>query len=134
MDLFADGIMIGAGSTVAFSLALLIALGQVAADVPEGFAVVATMKAKGLSRRARTAVSASFVIPIMAGTVVSYLVVRGRSELVQYSFLMFAAGVLVTVVVEELVPEAHENKQEAHGATLSLVGGFALFAALAAYL
>ena len=134
MDLFSDGIMIGAGSTVAVSLALLIALGQVAADIPEGFAVIATMKDKGVARTIRRMVSASFALPILAGTTISYLVVRERSELVQYSFLMFAAGVLVTVVVEELVPEAHEAGDEGHGATVSLVGGFALFSLLAAYL
>lgn len=134
MDLFSDGIMIGAGSTVSFSLAVLIAVGQVAADIPEGFAVIATMKNKGVPAASRRLVSASFALPILLGTVLSYLLVRGRSELVQYSFLMFAAGVLVTVVVEELVPEAHEAGDDAHGATACLVGGFALFALLAAYL
>lgn len=134
MDLFSDGIMIGAGSAVAFSLALLIALGQVAADVPEGFAVVANMKRNNIAERTRRLVSASFALPVLAGTAFSYLVVRGRSELVQYSLLMFAAGVLVTVVVEELVPEAHAEGSDARGATLSLVGGFALFSFLSAYL
>lgn len=134
MDLFSDGIMIGAGSTVAVSVALLIALGQVVADVPEGLAVIATMRDKGMARRTRAMVSASFALPILLGTTVSYLLVRGRSEVVQYAFLMFAAGVLVTVVVEELVPEAHEAESDPHGDTLALVGGFALFAFLAAYL
>ncbi len=126
--------MIGAGSTIAFSVALLIALGQVAADVPEGFAVIATMRDRGMARSTRLLVSASFALSILVGTTVSYLFVRGRSEIVQFSFLMFAAGVLVAVVVEELVPEAHETDVDPHGATFSLVAGFALFATRAAYL
>jgi ZIP family zinc transporter len=39
--------------------------------------------------------------------------------------------VLTTVVVEEIVPEAHENG-EARFAALVFVGGFALFALLSA--
>jgi ZIP family zinc transporter len=44
IDLFSDGVMIGSGSTVAATLGLLLALGQVPADLPEGFATLATFK------------------------------------------------------------------------------------------
>ena len=39
---------------------------------------------------------------------------------------------LTTVVVEEMVPEAHEG-EEARYAALALVAGFALFALVSAY-
>ena len=42
VDLFSDGLMIGAGSAVATSLALV----QVLADVPEGFATIAKFKTR----------------------------------------------------------------------------------------
>jgi len=134
MDLFSDGIMIGTGSAVSFGLALLLAFGQVAADIPEGFAVVANFKNNGVPRLQRLAISAAFTVPILLGTTLSFLLVRGRSETVQFSFLTFTAGVLVTVVVEEVIPEAHRPGEESRVATLCLVGGFALFALLAAYL
>jgi MerR family copper efflux transcriptional regulator len=50
MDLFGDGLMIGARSTISPSLRLLLALGQVPADLPEGFASLSASPAKGLSR------------------------------------------------------------------------------------
>lgn len=42
IGLFSDGVMIGTGTVVNPALGLLLALGQVPADVPEGFAAIAT--------------------------------------------------------------------------------------------
>lgn len=42
MDLFSDGVLIGTGTVLNPALGLLLALGQVPADLPEGFAAVAT--------------------------------------------------------------------------------------------
>jgi zinc transporter, ZIP family len=53
VDLFGDGLMIGAGAAVTTSLALVLALGQVLADVPEGFAAIAEFKDKGVTRAQR---------------------------------------------------------------------------------
>jgi zinc transporter, ZIP family len=44
----------------------------------------------------------------------------------------FTAGILVTVVVEEIIPSAHEEK-EARVAALIFVDGFALFTLLSSY-
>lgn len=50
IDLFSDGIMIGTGSAIAGSLGFILALGQVPADIPEGFATIATFKNTTLIR------------------------------------------------------------------------------------
>jgi zinc transporter, ZIP family len=133
IDLFSDGVMIGAGSTVSTELALLLALGQVPADVPEGFAAVANLRAKGTARSTRLLLSLSFTIPLMAGATLGYFAVRDQPEILKLALLSFTAGVLTTVVVEEIVPEAH-REGEARFAALAFVGGFAVFALLSAYL
>jgi ZIP family zinc transporter len=99
----------------------------------EGFAVIANFKAKGVPRARRLLISAAFVVPLL-GTTLSFFLVRGRPEIVQLSVLTFTAGVLMTVVVEEVVPQAHESGADSRVATVALVGGFALFALLSAYL
>jgi zinc transporter ZupT len=67
-----------------------------AGDTPEGFAVVAIAKAKGLRRRTRMLVSAAFVLPVLSGC--RELPTRaGSSRIVQFSPLAFTAGVLMTV-------------------------------------
>jgi ZIP family zinc transporter len=132
LDLFSDGIMIGTGAVISSGLALLLALGQVSADVPEGFAVVANFKEQGVPRAQRLLISAAFAVPILLGATIGYWAVRGQPPIVKFSLLAFTAGVLLTVVIEEIVPEAHEGK-ESRWAALALVSGFALFALVSAY-
>ena len=133
VDLFSDGIMIGAGSTISLGIGLLLALGQVPADLPEGFATIATFKSRGFSRKTRLLLSASFAVPILLGTAIGYFAVRGQPEIVKYSLLAFTAGILLVVVIEEMLGEAHEEKDEPLSAML-LVGGFASFGLISAYL
>lgn len=133
VDLFSDGMMIGTGATIGLSLGLLLAIAQMPADIPEGFATIATFKNQGVSRRMRLGLSALFAAPILLGTTIGYWLVRDRPELLQLSLLAFTAGILAAVVIEEIVPEAH-REGEARFAALAFVGGFGLFAALVAYL
>lgn len=129
VDLFSDGLMIGAGATLSLGLGLILALGQIPADVPEGFATIAVFNRQGLARWKRLWLSASFAIPILLGATIGFWAVRGAPELVKLSLLAFTAGVLLTVVIEAMMPEAHEEWEGRLGG-LFLVGGFALFAVL----
>ena len=133
VDLFSDGVMIGTGSTISPALGLLLALGQVPADIPEGFATVAKFKAQGMSRRRRLLLAASFAIPILLGATLSYFMLRGQAEIYKLGLLAFTAGILLTVAVEEIVVEAH-REEDSRLAALFLVGGFALFVALGEFL
>ena len=134
VDLFSDGVMVGTGSTVAVGLGLLLALGQVPSDVPEGFATIANFRRAGVPRSRRLLLSAAFAVPIFLGATLGYWVMRDAPELHKLLLLTFTAGVLSTLVVEELVPEAAEEIPESPLSSLSFVGGFALFALLSAYL
>jgi ZIP family zinc transporter len=134
VDLFSDGVMIGAGSTVTFSLGLLLAMGQVPADVPEGFATIASFRRRGVPRRARLLLCAAFAIPILFGATIGFWVVRGQSDEVKFALLAFTAGVLLTVTVEEILPEAHETSAESRWATSCLIVGFSIFTLLTSYL
>lgn len=71
-DLLGDGLLIGAGSAVSSQLALLLALGQLMADVPEAFAVLANFREKGVSRGKRLLLSASCVVPVVGAALVAY--------------------------------------------------------------
>lgn len=51
----------------------------------------------------------------------------------EYSILAFTAGVLLTVTVEEIIPESHKHG-EARLAALVLISAFALFALISSYL
>lgn len=132
VDLFSDGLLIGTGSTIGLGLGLLLALGQVPADVPEGFATIASFKKQGVPRRKRILLSASFALPIVLAATLGYWAVRGAPEIYKLSLLAFTAGILLTVAVEEMVTQAHET-EDARWDSLLLVAGFALFALITVY-
>ncbi len=138
VDLFSDGVMVGTGSTVAVGLGLLLALGQVPADIPEGLATISNFRSAGVERTTRMLLSAAFAVPIFLGATVGYWAMRGQPEPYKLMLLTFTAGVLTTLVVEDLVPEAHEEvggaENEPRVAALVFIGGFVLFALISAYL
>ena len=133
VGLFSDGLMIGVGSVVSFSLALILAIGQVTADIPEGFATIANFKDKGLPRGRRLLLSASFLIPCLLGASVGYWLLRGGSETLKLAGLAFTAGILVLAAVEEMLREAHEAADDTRLSATFFVGGFALFTLVASY-
>lgn len=133
MDLFSDGVMIGTGSVVNPALGLLLALGQIPADLPEGFAAVATLRNAGVPRRRRLLLSAGFAVPILVGAALGYLALRSAPEVLTLSVLALTGGALCAVVVEEMVSEAHEGETSSLGPVF-LTAGFALFAAVSVYL
>lgn len=133
MDLFSDGVMIGTGTVVNPALGLLLALGQMPADVPEGFAAVATMRRAGIPRRRRLLLAAGFAIPILFGAALGFLALRQAPEVLTLSVLALTGGALSAVVVEEMVSEAHDGETSRLG-PVALTAGFALFAAISVYL
>jgi ZIP family zinc transporter len=126
MDLFSDGLLIGTGSTVSTSMAIVLALGQVLADVPEGYATIANMKSKGIPRSRRIMLSASFTIPVLAAAAVAYYLLRNQSEVWQMGALAFVAGLLTVAAVEDMISEAHET-EDTRGSVVAFSGGFIIF-------
>ena len=127
-DLVGDGLLIGSSSAVATRLAVLLALGQILADIPEGFATTATFRASGTPRSRRLWISASFVIPIVAAATLSFFLLRNAPEAVQIGTLVFVAGLYTLAAVEEILEQAHETRKDTRYSAISFVAGFALFA------
>lgn len=132
-DLFTDGLLLGTGSAVSFSLALLLAVAQVLADLPEGFASIANFRSQGIPRTRRLLLSVGFIVPIMVGALLSYWFLRDAAVAWQMGVLAFAAGMLIVAAVEDIVPEAHETAADTALATSMVVGGFALFTLISSY-
>ena len=134
VDLISDGVMIGTSASISGKLALLLALGQVAADIPEGFATIATFRKEGMGRAARLALTASFALPVLAATTLGYFSVRGSPPVVKFALLSFTAGMLTTIAVEEMIEEAHATGRERESGwqTLGLAVGFAAFIMISA--
>ena len=110
------------GATLAGAVALALGIGI--QNFPEGTAVAMPLRREGLSQ------SKSFMIGQFSGMVEpiaavfgAWLVVTMRA-LLPYA-LAFAAGAMIFVVVEELVPEA-QVEGNGHLATAGTMVGFAI--------
>lgn len=130
LELFNDGVMVGAGITIATALAFLLAISQLPGNIPESFATIIAFKRTGMDLKHRMMVSFAFIAPIVLGTSIGFFTMRGQSPLVKFSLLSFSAGVLTTLIVEEIIPLAHREK-EARLAALIFICCFAGFAFLA---
>ncbi|MCB2141473.1 peptidoglycan-binding protein [bacterium] len=129
-DLVGDGLLIGAGSAVSSQLAIMLAFGQVLADIPEGFAVIATFREKGFGRRKRILISASFAIPVIVSALFAFFVLRGMSDAVKMTGLVFVAGLYLLAAVEDMIGEAHGSAEDTKWSAASFLAGFALFLAI----
>src|SRR5688572_12010630 len=112
------------GSPTSFGGAVALAVGIALQNVPEGAAVALPLRARGVRPwRSFLAGTASAAVEPLAA-VVGALAVGMVSELLPYA-LAFAAGAMIYVVLEELIPSAHESGR-ADLVTLAAIVGFTL--------
>jgi ZIP family zinc transporter len=114
----------GASLTGALSLAFGIGL----QNFPEGAAVSIPLRREGLSRRRSFWIGqASGIVEPIAGVTGAALVLSMQA-LLPYA-LAFAAGAMIFVVAEELIPEAYREGND-HIATAGIMLGFAVMMAM----
>ena len=106
----------------AFAGAVALALGMALQNFPEGAAVPLPLKAQGVGA------GKAFVCGALSGVVEPVfgpltVLIAGRVLAVMPWLLAFAAGAMLYVVVEELIPEARLGEHSNAG-TLSVLAGF----------
>ena len=116
----ASGVDMGGTMTLAGATALAIGIGI--QNFPEGIAVALPIRANGKSRlRAFWYGQLSAVVEPVAAVLGAAAVVQFR-PLLPYA-LAFAAGAMIYVVIEELIPESHAHNNS-DLATIAAIGGF----------
>ncbi|NLT97318.1 MAG: ZIP family metal transporter [Christensenellaceae bacterium] len=125
----AVGVAFGAAaygmSSASVTGAVVLSIGIGLQNFPEGAAVAIPLRREGLSRsKAFLLGQASGLVEPVAGVIGALAVVAMRSIL-PYA-LAFAAGAMIYVVVEELIPEAQQGEKGAHTdiATIGCLLGF----------
>ena len=133
VDLLSDGLMTGASAAVSSGLGLLLAVSQVVANFPGGFATAANFRHRGLPRKLRLLAAVSYIVPALVGAAGGFLLLRGAGDTVQSAVLGFIAGVLLLTTVEELVPEADRPGTRRWISTSGFVSGFIFILLLTSY-
>jgi len=115
-----EGLAIGAGLEASQELGMVIALAIGLHNIPEGLAVAGPLKAGGLSnlKVILFTLGAGLMTPI--GTAIG-LLVFGISEAFIAGSLAFAAGAMVYIVNDELIPQS--NSMHSHMANAGLIAG-----------
>ncbi len=110
------------GATIGGAVALAIGIGL--QNFPEGFAVAMPLRRQGLSRKKSFWFGQlSAVVEPMAGVLGAWAVLTFKPML-PYA-LAFAAGAMIFVVVEEVIPETQRDNYT-DIATMGFIGGFIL--------
>lgn len=111
----------GAGITAAAALAM--SLGIAIQNIPEGAIISMPMRAEGNSRMKSFLSSLSGIVEPLGGLIV-ILLASMMTPVLPY-LLAFAAGAMIYVVVEELIPEASEGEHSNIG-VIGFSAGFVL--------
>lgn len=131
----AVGVAFGAAAVAGgdnYMAALVVAIGIGLQNLPEGAAVSIPLRRENLSRtKCFLYGQASGLVEPIAGVLGALLVIQ-MEAILPYA-LAFAAGAMIYVVVEELIPEAQgagDNHSGVHYATIGCMIGFALMMVL----
>ena len=112
-----------ANSSISSAVALAVGIGI--QNFPEGLAVAAPLRREGLSRRKSFLLGqASGLVEPIAG-VIGAAAVLFIQPILPYA-LAFAAGAMIYVCVEELIPEAKRAPEHSDLVTIGVMGGFAI--------
>ena len=116
--------MIEGSTAVTAASALALALGIASQNFPEGAVVSAPLVSSGLSRRRAFLYGAASGVVEPIGAIATILLTAFVTPILPY-ILSFAAGAMIYVVVEELIPESQSGTHSNIG-TIGAALGFAL--------
>ena len=122
------GAMGAGGNGITIAAALALSLGIAIQNVPEGAIISMPLRAAGNSRGRSFLIGALSGIVEPIGGALVILLASAVTGIMPY-MLSFAAGAMLYVVIEELVPEASEGAHSNIG-TIGFAAGFALMMVL----
>ena len=119
-----EGIAVASSYAYLPEIGLVIAAAIALHNIPEGMAIALPLRMSGTSRRHafRIALLSGLVEPL--GALIASGFLAAFPGIMPFS-LSFAAGVMVFITVDELIPIAHEHGHE-HFTSLGMIAGFIL--------
>ena len=115
----AAGVGFGSGDV---SHAFMIAGGIALQNIPEGMVIIGPLLAAGVGTRKTFVCALITGLVEVVGTLIGYFAVTFSTAILPFA-LAFAAGTMLYVISDEMIPETHSHGSE-RGATYSLLFGF----------
>ena len=117
----AAGVGFGGGNTAE---ALVIAGGIALQNIPEGMVIIAPMLAAGIKPGRAFLIALGTGLFEVVGTLLGYGAVALSKAILPFA-LAFAAGTMLYVISDEMIPETHAHSHQ-RAATYALLAGFSL--------
>lgn len=131
VDLLLDGVLVGLGARLGFTQGLILTIALTLEILFLGLSVVAELKEQGFSAKRAVLICSGLGLMTAIGAIAAALLLADVSATVMSAVLAFGAAALLYLVVEELLVEAHEEKESvALGA--SFFAGFLVIYVLSA--
>ncbi len=120
-----EGIAMGAGFLAIPSLGISLAFAIALHHIPEGFAIAAPLMQANYGRKKIMFLTTLAGLAAPLSCFIAIFLLEFLSHLVLAFFLCFAAGAMIYITSDELIPESHKHGYE-HEATIGLFLGLIL--------
>jgi ZIP family zinc transporter len=130
VDLLVDGVVIGLGATLTLATGVLLALGMAISTAPLAFVATATAKRQGIAAHQRKRLAYLFIVAIVGGASLGYLVLRDQPVELRLGLVALASGFLITTVTQSMIPEANREGEPGFAGIL-FMGGLSLYGLMA---
>lgn len=127
VDLLIDGLMIGIGFAAGARQGTLLTIALTFELFSVGFAVSATLRKRGYARTRTVAATAATALLLSVGAVAGGAPLRNISAGALAGVLAFGSAALLFLVTEELVSEAHRERDSAVRTAFFFLGFLLLF-------
>jgi ZIP family zinc transporter len=111
VDLLLDGVLVGLGARLGATQGLILAIALTLEILFLGLSVVSELTAEGVSTGRAIATCTGLGLMTAVGAMAAALLLGEVSHTVMSAVLAFGAAALLYLVVEELLVEAHEERE-----------------------
>ncbi len=129
IDLLLDGLLLGTGFAAGKKEGILLALALSTECLSLGLALGGTLVGLGIKMRRLMVVMCVLGVVLLLGAGIGFFVLHYTGERTMEVLLSFGSAALLFLITEELLVEAHREK-DSPGYTSAFFGGFLLFMVL----
>jgi ZIP family zinc transporter len=122
IDFLLDGLLLGVGFAAGARIGILLALAEAAEQLSVGLALAGELSRAGVARLRVLLIVSALGMLVFVSAVLGATVLRGLTGGAMEVVLSFGLAALLYLVTEELLREAHEERETALGTAMFFVG------------
>ena len=122
IDFLLDGLLLGVGFAAGARIGMLLALAEAAEQLSVGLALAGELRASGVSRVKVLLIVSSLGMLVFVTAIVGSTVLGGLTGGMMETVLAFGVAALLYLIVEELLREAHEERETTAGTLMFFIG------------